>query len=88
MFNVSIESQILYHAPLSFKPTWGSAPASSTAEIETLLEAARTNENAEAVAKEMMDDRDEAWLIDEDEMKVFVNSERWSLGELCHNYPV
>ena len=23
---------------------------------------------------------EEAWLIDEEEMKVFVNSERWSLG--------
>jgi hypothetical protein len=30
-----------------------------------------------------MDERkgDEAWLIDEEMMKVFVNSERWSLGE-------
>lgn len=46
------------------------------------IEAAKTGDmEAEEVAAAVLDEQtEEAWLINEDEMKVFVNSERWSLG--------
>ncbi len=46
------------------------------------IEAAKEgDEDAEQVAAAVLEEKvDEAWLIDEEEMKVFVNSERWSLG--------
>lgn len=46
------------------------------------IEAAKEgDEVAEEIAAAVLDERkDEAWLINEEQMKVFVNSERWSLG--------
>lgn len=58
VFNFTIESQILYHAPLSFEPQQGIAPD--------------TDLNREGNG---------AWLIGEEDAKIFVNSERWSLGK-------
>jgi phosphatidylinositol glycan class S len=84
VFNFSIESQILYHAPLSFEPTYGPAFDTDDGQVARAIEAAQGgDQRAEEVAAALLDDRkgDEAWLIDEEMMKVFVNSERWSLGE-------
>jgi phosphatidylinositol glycan class S len=85
VFNFSIESQILYHAPLSFEPTYGPTLYTDDGQVARAIEAAQGgDQRAEEVAAALIDDRkgDEAWLIDEEMMKVFVNSERWSLGEL------
>lgn len=83
MFNFSIESQILYHAPLSFEPTYGPALDTDDGQVARAIDAAQGDQRAEEIAAALIDDRkrDEAWLIDEEMMKVFVNSERWSLGE-------
>ncbi|GFZ47102.1 hypothetical protein JCM24511_04844 [Saitozyma sp. JCM 24511] len=82
VFNFSIESQILYHAPLSFEPTYGPTLYTDDGQVARAIEAAQGgDQRAEEVAAALIDDRkgDEAWLIDEEMMKVFVNSERWSL---------
>ena len=81
--NFSIESQLLYHAPLSFEPTYGQVPHDQMkGSLALAIEAAKAgDEDAEDIAAAVMDEeKEEAWLIDEEEMKVFVNSERWSLG--------
>ena len=86
VFNFSIESQILYHAPLAFEPMFGRVPKTGLEErIAPLIEAAADGERgAEEVVKATLEaEREEAWLIDDEAMKVFVNSERWSLGA-CH----
>ncbi|OCF56400.1 hypothetical protein L486_06344 [Kwoniella mangroviensis CBS 10435] len=50
IFNFTIESQILYHAPLTFDPTLSDAPAIGDPQIEAALEAAREgDEDAEEV---------------------------------------
>lgn len=85
VYNFSIESQVLYHAPLAFEPTYGPGPASRTGKghrLDAALEAAGGgDEEAEALVElQLEEQKDEAWLVGEEEMKVFVNSERWSLG--------
>lgn len=83
VFNFSIESQLLYHAPLSFEPTYGIVPGDSTDErlLSALNEAKDGDEAAEEVAAALMgEEKKEAWMIDKEEIKVLVNSERWSLG--------
>lgn len=85
VFNFSIESQVLLHAPLSFEPTYGPLDTQSPPGIdEALLKASEGDEGAEEQAKAVLDEQaDHAYLIGEEEMKIFVNSERWSLGELA-----
>ena len=61
VFNFDVESQILYHAPLSFLPS----PASKI-HLET---------GGSSIGSDIR-----GTLISEEEMKIFVNSESWSLG--------
>lgn len=81
--NFTIESQILYHAPLSFQPSYESVPLDldnpDLAEAFTL--ASKGSQEAEEIAEELLAvEKEQAWLISKDQMKEFVNSERWSLG--------
>jgi len=63
---------------LSFEPNFGLVP---TKEI-TLSEAVESSKDAvEIVKEELSGNSEEAWQIGEEEMKIFVNSEKWSLGE-------
>ena len=82
VFNFTIESQILYHAPLAFAPTLGSPPRdSSDLEAKAIAAAEAGGSEAIAVAEQVVaQGTDQAWLISEDDVKVFVNSEQWSLG--------
>jgi hypothetical protein len=88
VFNINIESQILYHAPLTFEPIPEAVPHSTQTnrDIDAAVDRA-TNGDVEAaeIAEEFVgqarEDELRGWGIDEDMMKVFVNSERWSLGE-------
>lgn len=86
MFNFSIESQVLYHAPLSFEPTYATVPTASHSETRAIDDAvnraAAGDAGAEQVAEVLVQDqqRDKAYVIGSEEMKVFVNSEKWSLG--------
>ncbi|KAK4684128.1 GPI-anchor transamidase subunit S, partial [Tremellales sp. Uapishka_1] len=75
--NFTIESQLLYHAPLSFGPTFGHVPQDPR-EIPGAAEEQRGGEES----------TDNAWLIDDEGMKMFVNSEQWSLDSGSTNYPV
>ncbi|RXK39002.1 hypothetical protein M231_03732 [Tremella mesenterica] len=59
VFQLKIESQILYHAPLAFEPQFAPLPEEKG-----------------------------AWLLGEDELKVFVNSESWNLDSGSSNDPV
>ena len=90
IFNFTIESQLLYHAPLSFEPTFGPVPVDRFDNITPSIEAAaQGDEDAEDIAKELIDrQREQAWLVGEEETKIFVNSERWSLGLLTYVTPV
>lgn len=85
IFNFSIESQVLHHAPLSFEPVYG-APISGASEqkaIEQAVEQAEAgDEAAEQAAQALIQSQSEkSWLVDEEGMKIFVNTEQWSLGE-------
>ncbi|KAK8844094.1 hypothetical protein IAR55_006888 [Kwoniella newhampshirensis] len=91
IFNFTIESQLLYHAPLTFEPTYNATDAAGNQRaIDAAIETGKGDEeNAKAVAKELADEQTEkAWIIDEEQMKVFVNSERWSLDSGSTNNPV
>ncbi|WVR09020.1 hypothetical protein IAU60_006080 [Kwoniella sp. DSM 27419] len=91
VYNFTIESQVLYHAPLAFEPTYATVPSTGRNEqIPAAIEAATEgDEAAEEVAKELIDEEiNKGWLIDEEMMKVFVNSERWSLDSGSTNNPV
>ena len=79
VFNFTIESQILYHAPLSFEPAYGPVPPQHIA----LPSGVESPDAVEIVKDELSGNVDEAWQVGEEEMKVFVNSEKWSLGESC-----
>ncbi|KAL7422966.1 GPI transamidase component [Cryptotrichosporon argae] len=85
VFNFSIESQILYHAPLSFEPSRTTLQGSTQA----LLDAAATDADAEAAAQAAVDEAAHgSWVVTEEDAKVFVNSERWSLDSGSTNNPV
>ncbi|WRT69116.1 uncharacterized protein IL334_006100 [Kwoniella shivajii] len=92
IFNFTIESQILYHAPLTFSPTLGepSSEKCDSARIDAALEGAkRGDEMDEAIAIDLIQEsRQQAWWVGEEDMKVFVNSERWSLDSGSTNNPV
>ncbi|WWD21249.1 hypothetical protein CI109_105733 [Kwoniella shandongensis] len=91
IFNFTIESQLLYQAPLTFEPTYQSTDrADNERTIEATVEMAKNSEeDVQAIAKEIADEQvQKAWLIDEEQMKVFVNSERWSLDSGSTNNPV
>ncbi|ORY28798.1 phosphatidylinositol-glycan biosynthesis class S protein [Naematelia encephala] len=91
VFNFTIESQLLYHAPLSFEPQHrpteqepgeGDLPAALNA-------AADGDEAAVEVAKQLLQTQGESlWAVEEEDMKIFVNSERWSLDSKSTNNPV
>jgi hypothetical protein len=50
--------------------------------VKAIAAAEQGEPGAEEVAAALLESTTEkAWLIDEEMMKVFVNSERWSLGE-------
>lgn len=82
---------MLYHAPLSFDPAHGQLPglASDSADQkrldQALEEASHGEQEAEEIAKAMIEEtkQERGWMIDEEMMKVFVNTERWSLGEFA-----
>lgn len=89
IFNFTIESQVLYHAPLAFEPSFGEIPGASSGSEDrkrldaAMQDAAHGDKEAEEAAKELLTQvkRDQGWQVDEEMMKVFVNTERWSLGE-------
>ena len=92
VFNFTIESQILYHAPLAFEPKFGRLPGVQVEDTRTVIEAVNSQEDgkesgeAEQKAEELLcEEQSGAWLIGDEEMKVFVNSERWSLGS-CYRF--
>lgn len=92
IFNFTIESQVLYHAPLSFEPHFGDIPSASKESadqkrLDSALEHASDGDrDAEEVAKALIEEvkKEQGWQVDEEMMKVFVNTERWSLGTLFH----
>ncbi|WVF65478.1 hypothetical protein IAT40_000206 [Kwoniella sp. CBS 6097] len=98
VFNFTIESQILYHAPLTFEPTYQSVPSAQNQnqnqnqddQVAKAIEAASQGDSdAELVARELIDGRvEKAYIIDEEMMKIFVNSEKWSLDSGSTNNPV
>ena len=79
----------MYHAPLAFQPTQGHSSGfakGSQAQKrldEALDEAGQGQVEAEEVAKALIEEEkgEEGWQVDEEMMKVFVNTESWSLGE-------
>ena len=93
IFNFTIESQVLYHAPLSFEPLFGEIPAAATGSpdqkrLDSALDhASEGGKEAEEVAKALIEEvkGEQGWQVDEEMMKVFVNTERWSLGESRHH---
>ncbi|WWC91140.1 uncharacterized protein L201_006081 [Kwoniella dendrophila CBS 6074] len=95
IFNFTIESQILYHAPLTFdpKPTEShtiNAFDNDNPQIEAAINAAKEgDEDLEEVAKQLIQvENEQAWLVEEEDMKIFVNSEKWSLDSGSTNNPV
>jgi len=88
IFNFTIESQVLYHAPLSFEPSRGHSSgfvkdSEDQKRLDQALdEASRGQDEAEEVAKALIEEEkgQEGWQVDEEMMKVFVNTESWSLG--------
>ncbi|WVW79431.1 hypothetical protein I302_101400 [Kwoniella bestiolae CBS 10118] len=92
IFNFTIESQILYHAPLTFEPPLDYSPSSSpeNPQIDAAIRAAEHgDEGAEQVARDLIqEDRSQSWYVGEEDMKAFVNSERWSLDSGSTNNPV
>lgn len=89
IFNFTIESQVLYHAPLAFEPSRGGSGGFAKGSEdqkrldEALDDAGRGQAEAEEVAKALIEEEKgrEGWQVDEEMMKVFVNTESWSLGE-------
>jgi phosphatidylinositol glycan class S len=90
IFNFTIESQVLYHAPLTFEPTRGrsagfSRDSGNQKQLDHALDQASHGEpRAEEVAKALLEEEkgEDGWEVDEEMMKVFVNTESWSLGKL------
>lgn len=89
IFNFTIESQILYHAPLSFEPSYSEIPGGerdkaldATVGVINSMPDHSQQVSMEAAVKVMEDERgNKAWMIDREQMTIFVNSEKWSLGE-------
>jgi phosphatidylinositol glycan class S len=89
IFNFTIESQVLYHAPLAFEPSRGHSSGFTKGSEdqkrldEALDEASQGQVEAEEVAKALIEEEkgQDGWQVDEEMMKVFVNTEDWSLGE-------
>ncbi|ODO04810.1 hypothetical protein I350_05420 [Cryptococcus amylolentus CBS 6273] len=98
VFNFAIESQILFHAPLSFEPHLGLIPEEEQNRaidegVEAVNSASATDATkgaeVEAFISETVDKRGErVWVIDEEQLKIFVNSEKWSLDSGSTNNPV
>ncbi|TYJ59055.1 hypothetical protein B9479_000044 [Cryptococcus floricola] len=98
VFNFTIESQILFHAPLSFEPHVGLIPEEEQDRaidegVEAVNSASTTDAakgaEVEAFISETVDKRGErVWVIDEEQLKIFVNSEKWSLDSGSTNNPV
>jgi phosphatidylinositol glycan class S len=81
VYNFTVESQILYHAPLSFEPSYGAIGVSHADPVATLGDRADDGDDAVEIVKDALGEQTgEAWRIGEEEIKIFVNSERWSLG--------
>jgi phosphatidylinositol glycan class S len=87
VFQFTVESQILYHAPLTFEPVFGPPPMDHVgAELDEAIGiAGEGNEEVEQVVKAELSKegkiKEGAWLIGDEEMKGFINTERWSLGQ-------
>lgn len=89
IFNCTIESQILYHAPLSFEPSYSEIPGiergkavEAAADMINSLPDHDQKTSMEAAVKGMEDEQGNgAWVVDREQMTIFVNSEKWSLGE-------
>ncbi|KIR64069.1 phosphatidylinositol glycan, class S [Cryptococcus bacillisporus CA1873] len=96
IFNFTIESQILYHAPLSFEPSYSEIPGGerdkaldATVDVVNSMPDHNQKVSMEAAVKVMEDERgNKAWMIDREQMKIFVNSEKWSLDSGSTNNPV
>lgn len=89
IFNFTIESQILYHAPLSFEPSYSEIPVverdkAVDAAVDMINSMANHDQKTsmEAAIKVMEEEQgNKAWVVDREQMTIFVNSEKWSLGE-------
>ncbi|KIR35177.1 phosphatidylinositol glycan, class S [Cryptococcus deuterogattii MMRL2647] len=87
IFNFTIESQILYHAPLSFEPSYSEIPGGESdkaldASVDVINSMPDHSQKVsmEAAVKVMEDERgNKAWMINREQMTIFVNSEKWSL---------
>nr|ODN90521.1 phosphatidylinositol glycan, class S [Cryptococcus depauperatus CBS 7841] len=95
VFNFSIESQVLYHAPLSFEPIPGYVSQDrreSTLDeaVDVIKNANKINEKelAEAVEDMYAEQRQKTWFVSDEQMKIFVNAEKWSLDSASTNNPV
>lgn len=75
VFNFTIESQVLYHAPLSFEPSFGRLAQPEVPELPDSDQG-----DAVEIVKDALSAGEEGWQVGEEDMKVFVNSEKWSLG--------
>lgn len=80
---------MLYHAPLAFEPTRGHSSgfvqgSDDQKRLDEALDGASGGQiEAEEVAKALIEEENgvEGWQVDEEMMKVFVNTESWSLGK-------
>ena len=81
-FNFTIESQVLYHAPLSFEPAFGSLSKSQVPALpsDDSGNAMEMVGNALEIVRSALSVGEEGWTVGEEDMKIFVNSEKWSLG--------
>lgn len=67
---------MLYHAPLSFSPAFGRLAEPPVPQLPASNEG-----DAAEVAEDALSAGDDVWRVGEEDMKVFVNSEKWSLGK-------
>ncbi|OWZ74350.1 hypothetical protein AYX14_00290 [Cryptococcus neoformans] len=96
IFNFTIESQILYHAPLSFEPSYSEIPVverdkAVDAAVDMINSMANHDQKTsmEAAIKVMEEEQgNKAWVVDREQMTIFVNSEKWSLDSGSTNNPV
>ncbi|ORX39337.1 phosphatidylinositol-glycan biosynthesis class S protein [Kockovaella imperatae] len=86
IFKFDIESQILYHAPLTFEPHLGAHSADTHPSVGGVMPDEEGIVDLATVRNE--DIHNPYWYIGEEEMKIFINSESWSLDSGSTNNPV
>jgi phosphatidylinositol glycan class S len=89
--NFTVESQLLYHAPLTFEPIHDETSLGMDMSALNAASSAASAQKAgseDGVASYTNEEEENAWLIDQEQVKLFVNSERWSLDSGSTNNPV